>query len=130
MTREEDTPGTDSTAESQFLPSTGEDAVEEIVRDFMMDSANVIDDTSLQLPNNAAVNGIGPEYGGVASWDYGAEDPTRRPPSTDPWAVQQFLTPGATYDFGLSTSDETWSDISLSEFLKSPSPIPPVSTCP
>lgn len=122
---EDDTPSTESTAESQLLNSTSDDTVEEIVRDFMLDSGNGMGDSSIPLSSFSGVNNAS-DYVGVSNWDYGADDPMR-PQSSDPWAVQQFMTPGATYEFGLNTSDGAWSDISLSEFLKSPTPIPPVS---
>lgn len=91
----------------------------------MLDTGNALDEIALQRQDYSEAADA-QDYGGISTWDYGAEETMRLPQSTEPWAVQQFMTPGATYDFGLNASDGTWSDISLSEFLKSPSPIPQV----
>lgn len=101
--------------------------MEEIVRDFMFDSTNGYGDAPYDNSDFAGFDSSTLGFGEVSTWDYGADGLARRPSASDLWATQQVLTPGASYDLGLDPSNSGWPDISLSEFLKSPSPIPQVS---
>lgn len=91
-----------------------------------MDPSYGYQDSSLDFTDLSGFASSAQGHDGVSTWDYAADGLARRPSPIDLWAIQQTLAPGATYGFGLESSNSTWPDISLSEFLKSPSPVPQV----
>ena len=94
----------------------------------MADQDHEFGDGSLGIPGVSDLDTAAQDFGRVSAWDYAGNGLARRPSPSNDWAIHQFLTPNGTYDLGLDASNDSWSDFSISEFLRSPTPISPVGS--